>query len=171
MTDLSLGKWQILANPVSRYSWIQCAVWCFFLISETFPKLIKLSQFQQFWPFTSIGYSFVDMLQRTRLERVKMCEDHLLEAHVAPVRNYLLKHVMPTLSQGLLQCFQIQPQDPVDFLVSVSHLLIPADLELSSPIFISFIVISGWVPVNEQPLQLLKRVSGTQGGPTLGQEK
>lgn len=100
-----------------------------------------------------------------------MCEDHLLEAQVAPVRNYLLKHVMPTLSQGLLQCFQIQPQDPVDFLVSVSHLLFLADLELSSPIFISFIVISGRVPVNEQPLQLLKRVSRTPGGPILGQGK
>ncbi|CAF95192.1 unnamed protein product, partial [Tetraodon nigroviridis] len=53
---------------------------------------------------------------RAKLEKVKLYEDKLLEAHTLPVRNYLLEHVMPTLSQGLAHCCQSQPQDPVDFL-------------------------------------------------------
>lgn len=68
------------------------------------------------------------VLQRAKLEKVKLYEDKLLEAHTLPVRNYLLEHVMPTLSQGLAHCCQSQPQDPVDFLVFVSHLLMPVDL-------------------------------------------
>lgn len=68
------------------------------------------------------------MRQRTRLEKVKLYEDKLLEAQTVPVRNYLLEHVMPTLTQGLVKCCQSQLQDPVDFLVVVFHLLIPVDL-------------------------------------------
>lgn len=59
---------------------------------------------------------------------VKLEENKLLEAHTVLVKNYLLEHVMPTLSQGLVQCCQSQPQDPVDFLVLALHLLISADL-------------------------------------------
>ncbi|TWW71558.1 Adenylate kinase 7 [Takifugu flavidus] len=52
----------------------------------------------------------------TRLEKVKLYEDKQLEAQSVPVRNYLMEHVMPTLTQGLIQCCRSQPQDPVDFL-------------------------------------------------------
>lgn len=62
------------------------------------------------------------------MEKINLHEDELLEAQAVPFRNYLLEHVMPTLSQGLVQCCQNQPQDPVDFLVFVLHLLIPVDL-------------------------------------------
>lgn len=57
--------------------------------------------------------------QITRLEKVKLYEEKQLEAQSVPVRNYLTEHVMPTLTQGLVQCCRSQPQDPVDFLVSV----------------------------------------------------
>ncbi|KAM7376765.1 hypothetical protein PAMP_006473 [Pampus punctatissimus] len=37
-------------------------------------------------------------------------------AQSVPMRNYLMEHVMPTLTQGLIQCCTARPQDPVDFL-------------------------------------------------------
>ncbi|KAM8857839.1 adenylate kinase 7-like [Synchiropus picturatus] len=52
----------------------------------------------------------------TALKNVKQQEDELLEEESIPLKNYLIKHVMPTLSQGLKECCSIQPHDPVDFL-------------------------------------------------------
>uniref|UniRef100_A0A452IK01 Uncharacterized protein n=1 Tax=Gopherus agassizii TaxID=38772 RepID=A0A452IK01_9SAUR len=51
-----------------------------------------------------------------RLEEVKRQEQELLEAQSIPLRNYLMKNVMPTLMQGLNECCKIRPDDPVDFL-------------------------------------------------------
>uniref|UniRef100_A0A8B9QE86 Adenylate kinase 7 n=1 Tax=Apteryx owenii TaxID=8824 RepID=A0A8B9QE86_APTOW len=51
-----------------------------------------------------------------RLAEVKRQEEELLEAQSVPLRNYLMKHVMPTLTQGLNECCKIRPDDPVDFL-------------------------------------------------------
>ncbi|XP_021259603.1 adenylate kinase 7 isoform X3 [Numida meleagris] len=50
------------------------------------------------------------------LEEVKKQEQELLEAQSVPLRNYLMRHVMPTLMQGLNECCKIRPDDPVDFL-------------------------------------------------------
>ncbi|XP_041132487.1 adenylate kinase 7-like [Polyodon spathula] len=50
-----------------------------------------------------------------RLEEVKRQEHELLEAHSVPLRNYLMKNVMPTLTQGLIECCKARPADPVDF--------------------------------------------------------
>ncbi|CDQ61948.1 unnamed protein product [Oncorhynchus mykiss] len=50
------------------------------------------------------------------LEEVKKQEHDLLEAQAVPLRNYLMKNVMPTLTQGLIECCKTRPQDPVDFL-------------------------------------------------------
>ncbi|NXA37059.1 KAD7 kinase, partial [Eudromia elegans] len=52
-----------------------------------------------------------------RLAEVKRQEEELLEAQSIPLRNYLMKHVMPTLMRGLNECCKIRPEDPVDFLV------------------------------------------------------
>ncbi|XP_024424028.2 adenylate kinase 7 [Desmodus rotundus] len=51
-----------------------------------------------------------------RLEEVKREERELLQAQSAPLRNYLMTYVMPTLLQGLSECCQVRPEDPVDFL-------------------------------------------------------
>ncbi|TFK15890.1 psychosine receptor [Platysternon megacephalum] len=51
-----------------------------------------------------------------RLEEVKRQEQELLEAQSIPLRNYLMKNVMPTLMQGLNECCKIRPDDPIDFL-------------------------------------------------------
>ncbi|NWU32963.1 KAD7 kinase, partial [Hylia prasina] len=49
-------------------------------------------------------------------EEVKKQEQELLEAQSVPLRNYLMKNVMPTLMQGINECCRIRPDDPVDFL-------------------------------------------------------
>ncbi|XP_050192743.1 adenylate kinase 7 isoform X2 [Myiozetetes cayanensis] len=49
-------------------------------------------------------------------EEVKRQEQELLEAQSLPLRNYLMKNVMPTLMQGINECCRIRPEDPVNFL-------------------------------------------------------
>ncbi|XP_048831321.1 adenylate kinase 7 [Brienomyrus brachyistius] len=50
------------------------------------------------------------------LAEVKQQERELQEVQSIPLRNYLMKNVMPTLTQGLIQCCTLKPDDPVDFL-------------------------------------------------------
>ncbi|XP_061172744.1 adenylate kinase 7-like [Saccostrea echinata] len=51
-----------------------------------------------------------------RLNEVKREEFELLEAQSIPLRNYLMKHVMPTLTQGLIDCCKTRPDDPIDYI-------------------------------------------------------
>lgn len=51
-----------------------------------------------------------------KLEEVKKQECEMLEVQSIPLRNYLMTHVMPTLTQGLIACCKVRPQDPIDFL-------------------------------------------------------
>ena len=51
------------------------------------------------------------------MEEVKREEYEQLEAQSIPLRNYLLKHVLPTLTEGLNDCCKTRPDDPVDYLV------------------------------------------------------
>ena len=54
---------------------------------------------------------------------MKKEEYELLEAQSVPLRNYLMKHVMPTLTQGLIECCKIRPDDAIDYLVSMCIIL------------------------------------------------
>ncbi|KAK7150717.1 hypothetical protein R3I93_011850 [Phoxinus phoxinus] len=47
---------------------------------------------------------------------VKKQEQELLETRSVPMRHYLMKYVMPTVIQGLVDCCKVKPEDPVDFL-------------------------------------------------------
>lgn len=38
------------------------------------------------------------------------------------MRDYLMRAVMPTLTQGLIECYRTLPDDPIDFLVGWSWL-------------------------------------------------
>nr|XP_019953021.1 PREDICTED: adenylate kinase 7-like [Paralichthys olivaceus] len=55
------------------------------------------------------------------LSEVKRQEEELLEAQSLPLRNYLMKYVMPSLSEAMVECCRIKPEDPIDFLAE--HLL------------------------------------------------
>ncbi|ROJ78695.1 Adenylate kinase 7 [Anabarilius grahami] len=54
------------------------------------------------------------------LEEVRRQEHDLLESQSGHFRNYLMRDVMPTLTQGLIECCTIRPDDPIDFLVGWS---------------------------------------------------
>ncbi|XP_037072908.1 adenylate kinase 7-like [Pollicipes pollicipes] len=56
------------------------------------------------------------MIWMEKITEVKLQELEALEARSLPLRNYLMKHVIPTLTQGLLECAKVKPEDPVDFL-------------------------------------------------------
>uniref|UniRef100_A0A667Z6Q8 Adenylate kinase 7a n=1 Tax=Myripristis murdjan TaxID=586833 RepID=A0A667Z6Q8_9TELE len=55
------------------------------------------------------------------VSEVKRQEYELLEAQSLPLRNYLMKYVMPSLTEAMLECCTVKPEDPVDFLAE--HLL------------------------------------------------
>ena len=55
-----------------------------------------------------------------RLEDVKKEEYEQLETQSIPLRNYLMKHVMPTLTQGLIDACKTRPDDAIDYLVSTT---------------------------------------------------
>lgn len=44
-------------------------------------------------------------------------EKATLETQSLPLRNYLMKFVMPTLTEGLVEVCKVKPDDPVDYLV------------------------------------------------------
>uniref|UniRef100_A0A3Q2DNN2 Adenylate kinase 7b n=1 Tax=Cyprinodon variegatus TaxID=28743 RepID=A0A3Q2DNN2_CYPVA len=48
--------------------------------------------------------------------QVKLEEERHLEGLTVQMRSYLMEHVMPTLSQGLAECYRANPPDPLDFL-------------------------------------------------------
>ena len=54
--------------------------------------------------------------EKKRLEEVKRQENELLEARSQPLRAYLMKHVIPTLTDGLIETCRVMPEDPVDYL-------------------------------------------------------
>nr|KAJ3421353.1 Adenylate kinase 7 [Polyrhizophydium stewartii] len=51
-----------------------------------------------------------------RLEEVRKQEQEVLEAQSVPLRNYLMRHVMPTLTAGLIEVAKTRPEDPIDYL-------------------------------------------------------
>lgn len=49
---------------------------------------------------------------------MKKQEHEMLEAKSVPMRHYLMKYVMPTAIEGLVDCCKVKPDDPVEFLVA-----------------------------------------------------
>ena len=57
--------------------------------------------------------------QKKQLGLVQAEEKEMLEAKTLPLRNYLMCHVMPTVTQGLIEVCKTKPEDPVDYLVGI----------------------------------------------------
>ena len=53
----------------------------------------------------------------------------MMEVQSVPLRNYLMKHVMPTLTQGLIECCKVRPDDPVDYLAEYLFAQNPQEFE------------------------------------------
>lgn len=56
-------------------------------------------------------------IQAQHAADVKREEQQLVEAQATPLRNYLMQNVMPTMTLGLIECCNVRPDDPIDFLV------------------------------------------------------
>lgn len=52
-----------------------------------------------------------------KLAKVKREEFEREEAALSPIRHYLMAHVIPTLTKGLIDVVRARPEDPVEFLV------------------------------------------------------
>jgi len=52
----------------------------------------------------------------TRLDEIRKQEQEVLQAQSVPLRNYLMKYVMPTLTSGLIEVCKVRPDDPIDYL-------------------------------------------------------
>lgn len=107
----------------------------------------------------------VCVFQTKGLEEARQQEEDLLEAQSVPMRNYLVEHVMPTLTQGLIECCTARPQDPVDFLVIHPTTVLPYSFSPDVTGFWSWscllvCLLPGGVLVKEQPLQLLRGERG-----------
>lgn len=61
---------------------------------------------------------FILLTQNAQKELVLKEEMEMLETRSMPLRNYLMKHVMPTLTEGLIEACKVKPDDPVDYVVS-----------------------------------------------------
>eukprot|EP00127_Corallochytrium_limacisporum_P004637 Clim_evm12s171 gene=Clim_evmTU12s171 len=55
-------------------------------------------------------------LWAAKVAEPKKDEADLMESESAPLRNYLMKNVMPTLTQGPIEVINVRPDDPVDYL-------------------------------------------------------
>jgi adenylate kinase len=53
---------------------------------------------------------------KIKLAEVRKQEQDVLEAQSLPLRSYLMKHVMPTVSAGLVELCKVRPEDPIDYL-------------------------------------------------------
>lgn len=51
-----------------------------------------------------------------KLMEVKKQEQQVLEAQSLPLRQYLLRNVMPSLTQALVEACKQRPEDPIDFI-------------------------------------------------------
>jgi adenylate kinase len=52
----------------------------------------------------------------SKADEIKRQEAEALQAESTPLRSYLVKHVMPTLTKGLAEVCRCRPDDPVDAL-------------------------------------------------------
>lgn len=58
------------------------------------------------------------LLQTNLMEKLKQEEEERLCILAEPLQRYLAKHVLPTLTEALIEVARLRPDDPVDFLVS-----------------------------------------------------
>eukprot|EP00753_Platysulcus_tardus_P020095 PLAT7740.1.p1 GENE.PLAT7740.1~~PLAT7740.1.p1 ORF type:complete len:825 (-),score=545.22 PLAT7740.1:6-2480(-) len=57
-----------------------------------------------------------DAADEARRIELQKQEAALLEARSQPLRNYLMRYVMPVLTKGLVDVCKVMPEDPVDYL-------------------------------------------------------
>ena len=64
--------------------------------------------------------------EKKRLAEIKRQEMELLEARSQPLRRYLMKNVIPSLTEGLIETCKVMPEDPIDYLAEYLFKVSPA---------------------------------------------
>ncbi|XP_051172413.1 adenylate kinase 7-like isoform X2 [Leptopilina boulardi] len=67
-----------------------------------------------------------NIIYLTMLQNLKEEEEEELKILNEPFRQYLMKYIFPTLTQGLIQVAKLRPADPVEYL---AEYLFKANLE------------------------------------------
>ena len=52
----------------------------------------------------------------SRMKVIQQDEHNVLQVQSEPLREFLMEHVMPTLTEGLIEVCKVRPDDPVDYL-------------------------------------------------------
>lgn len=70
--------------------------------------------------------------EEAQLAEVKRQEREIMEARSAPLRQYLMENVMPSLTKGLVNACKLRPEDPIDYLAeylfhSASNMQMPGE--------------------------------------------
>merc|ERR1712232_1104553 len=55
---------------------------------------------------------------RLRLEIIARHEEEQKQLQAMPLRGYLMEHMVPSLTEGLIELCKVLPEDPVDYLAS-----------------------------------------------------
>ena len=66
------------------------------------------------------------MGKKKLLAEIKRQEMELLEARSQPLRRYLMKNVIPSLTEGLIETCKVMPEDPIDYLAEYLFKVSPA---------------------------------------------
>ncbi|KAL5970481.1 Adenylate kinase 7, partial [Taenia solium] len=74
-------------------------------------ELEKAREAEEFRRHEACKREFSDLLERVRTE-----EDEALLKASKPLREFLAKFIMPTLSKGIFECIWRRPEDPIDYL-------------------------------------------------------
>lgn len=70
-------------------------------------------------------YDYETLFFQTRLaEKLKREEEERLCVLAEPLRHYLATHVLPILTEALIEVAKLRPEDPIDFLVSTLLLFV-----------------------------------------------
>merc|ERR1712190_1162 len=67
----------------------------------------------------SIGITFEDVEAKRQTERLRLVAEHEEEQRrleQLPLREYLMKYMVPTLTEGLIEVCKVLPDNPVDYL-------------------------------------------------------
>lgn len=53
---------------------------------------------------------------QAKLEIIRKQERDVLEIRSEPLRKYLMKYIMPSLTAALVEVARLRPEDPIDFI-------------------------------------------------------
>ena len=80
-------------------------------------RLSKLHDRKVVWEIEEAAKrTSLEAIWAAQMGEIKFQQLEFLDCQAMPLRNYLIKYVMPTLIRGLVSISKSRPDDPIDFL-------------------------------------------------------